>query len=98
MLREHGHRVSPVHPRLAMIEDQPVVAGLAEIDENVDTVSLYVNPVISEPLAAALIAHKPLRVIFIPGTESPSLADALKQAGIQSEDACTLVLLSTVLY
>lgn len=98
MLRENGHHVIPVHPRLAMIENQPVVADLAEIGEEVDTVTLYVNPAISEPLAAALIALKPTRVIFNPGTESPKLAALLQEAGIQSEEACTLVLLSTGQY
>ena len=35
------------------------------------------------------------RVIFNPGTENGELEAALRAAGIESEEACTLVLLRT---
>jgi hypothetical protein len=37
----------------------------------------------------------PRRVIFNPGTENPELERALEKSGIQTEEACTLVLLHT---
>ena len=94
-LVDHGHPVIPVHPRLHEIAGHPVVASLSEVNVPIDTVTLYVNPSISEPLANELIALKPRRVIFNPGTESPTLAKRLQDAGIATEDACTLVLLGT---
>ncbi|MFT4641743.1 MAG: putative CoA-binding protein [Verrucomicrobiales bacterium] len=94
-LLDQGHHVILVHPRLQEIEGRPVVASLSDVEDKVDTVTLYVNPSISEPLAEALIALNPQRVIFNPGTESPVLAKRLQDAGISTEDACTLVLLGT---
>ena len=94
-LREHGHHVSLVHPRIQEIEGVAVVGSLKDVERPVDTVTLYVNPTILEPLVADLIALAPRRVIFNPGTESETAAEALKKAGIGSEEACTLVLLST---
>lgn len=94
-LREHGHRVSLVHPRLQEIEGVAVVGSLTEVERPVDTVTLYVNPTILEPLIPELIGLAPRRVLFNPGTESETAAEALKQAGIEIEEACTLVLLGT---
>lgn len=95
MLREHGHEVVLVHPRLKVIDGLPVLADLAEISGTVDAVTLYVGPANSTGLTSKLINLKPKRVIFNPGTENPALAAALNEAGIASEEACTLVLLRT---
>jgi predicted CoA-binding protein len=95
MLQEHGHCVIPVHPSLTEIEGVPVVSSLEKITEPVDTLTLYLRPELSEPLAGEMIALGPRRVIFNPGTESDSLAEKLRSAGIETENACTLVLLQT---
>lgn len=95
MLREHGHRVIPVHPTLTSIDGVPVAKDLASVEGIIDTLTLYVSPAISEPLAAEIVSLQPGRVIFNPGTESPNLQAALNKAGIPWEEACTLVLLGT---
>lgn len=93
LLRQHGHEVVPVHPKLAEIEGVPVMADVNAISGPVDTVTLYVGPQISLTLKDKLIALKPRRVIFNPGTENAALVEALIAAGISCEEACTLVLL-----
>ena len=95
LLRQHGHEVVPVHPKLAEIEGVPVMADVNAISGPVDTVTLYVGPQISLTLKDKLIALKPRRVIFNPGTENAALVEALIAAGISCEEACTLVLLRT---
>lgn len=95
LLRKHGHTVVPVHPKLAEIEGIAVVADLSLISGSVDTVTMYVGAAISAGLKDKLIALKPRRVIFNPGAENAALAEALQQAGIACEEACTLVLLNT---
>jgi len=95
LLRKHGHAVVPVHPTLAEIEGILVVADVGLIPGPVDTVTMYVGPAISSGMQDKLIALKPGRVIFNPGAENASLADALQKAGIACEEACTLVLLNT---
>ncbi len=95
LLLEHGHAVVPVHPRLDMAEGLPVVHALGEISGGVDTLTLYVGPERSAPLADAIVKLRPGRVIFNPGTESATLEAHLDAAGIPHERACTLVLLRT---
>lgn len=96
LLRQHGHVVIPVNPAQAEIAGLPVAASLADIRDAVDTVTLYVSPGHQgTTLEAQLKTLKPQRVIFNPGTENPSLAARLRQVGISTEEACTLVLLRT---
>lgn len=95
LLQRHGHRVVLVHPQYQQIDGISVAATLAQIQSPVDTVTMYVGPERSAEMAADLIALKPRRVIFNPGTEAPALERQLAQAGIATEHACTLVLLKT---
>ena len=66
--------------------------------ENIDTVTLYLNPKRQEEYYDYIISLKPRRVIFNPGTENFDFIKILKENGIESEVACTLVLLSTNQY
>jgi predicted CoA-binding protein len=94
LLLQHGHEVSLVGIKkgevlgLTIQQDQPVL-------KDIDTVTLYVGPANQEGLFDYLMALVPRRVIFNPGTENPDLERALENAGIQTEEACTLVLLHT---
>lgn len=65
---------------------------------SVHTVSLYVGPKNQSTYMDYIIALKPQRVIFNPGTENPELYQLLDKAGIAYEEACTLVLLNTQVY
>ena len=95
LLRHYGHAVIPVNPAQREIAGLPVAASLDAISEPVDTVTLYVSPAHQGSLEQQLKALKPRRVIFNPGTENPSLAARLRDAGMDTEEACTLVLLRT---
>lgn len=66
--------------------------------ENIHTVTLYIGPHLQEPLTRQLIALKPKRVIFNPGTENDALYTRLQKHQIECIEACTLVLLSTGQY
>lgn len=69
LLVRHGHEAIHVHPRLKEIEGTPVVADLAQVTGPVDTVTMYVGPAISSGLVEKLVALKPGRVLFNPGSE-----------------------------
>ena len=62
--------------------------------QGIDTVSLYLNPKVQNSYYKYILSLKPRRVIFNPGTENMELAELLRDNGIQSEIACTLVLLA----
>lgn len=95
MLQEYGHQVSLVNPHIDKIEEDNVFPSLKAISEKVDTLTIYVNPQRLPPYMEQIKALKPRRVIFNPGTESPEIEKELNQAGIKTEEACTLVLLRT---
>jgi predicted CoA-binding protein len=94
LLRQHGHDVIPVHPKLSEVEGLDVAPSLSAITDKVDTLTLYVGPARLEPMIDEIIALKPGRVIFNPGTETPSVQAALDEAGIPWQEDCTLILLN----
>lgn len=95
MLRQHGHTPVPISVKLQELEGIPALASLADIKVPVDTLTMYVAPDKSSPLQNEILKLRPKRVIFNPGSENPPLAERLRTAGIEVEEACTLVLLRT---
>ena len=96
MLQEYGHNIIPINPVLEEIEGIKVFHSLPEIGEQrVDTVTLYVNPEVLKKYVSDLLALKPQRVIFNPGTESEEIEGELVKSGIKAIEACTLVMLRT---
>lgn len=93
-LREKGHEVYPVHPKLKEIEGVRVYASLKDVPP-VDTVTMYVSSKISSAIAPEILAAKPRRIIFNPGAENPELEAQARAAGIETVEACSLVLLRT---
>jgi uncharacterized protein len=95
LLKEHGHRVFPIHPLLKEILDLKVFKNLQDLPENPDTISIYLNAKVLEGQIENIINVKPKRVIFNPGTEFPSGMERLKAEGIDVVVGCTLVMLKT---
>jgi predicted CoA-binding protein len=70
-----------------IVDDRPLL-------ENLDTVTLYINPIIQKEYYDYILSLNPKRIIFNPGTENPEFEQLAKAKGIQTLQACTLVLLS----
>ncbi len=66
--------------------------------ENIDTVTLYLNPTRQKEYYDYIISLHPKRIIFNPGTENDELYELARSKGIDVEEACTLVMLSTGQY
>jgi predicted CoA-binding protein len=66
--------------------------------ENIDTVTLYLNPNNQKQYYDYIVSLHPKRVIFNPGTENDEFENLLETNGIKTQEACTLVLLSTGQY
>jgi predicted CoA-binding protein len=94
LLREHNQDVVALGAREGAIGDVPIQTGLPNFGR-VDTVTLYVSPKNQGDYIAYVIALFPRRVIFNPGTENPLFQAKLSDAGIEYQEACTLVLLRT---
>ncbi len=98
MLEKYGHTPVPVAPKHKTIEGKDVFNRLPDIQEKIDTVTMYVGVPRQEKVIEDIISLKPKRVIFNPETENPSVYDRLKAEGIEVQEACTLVLLRTNQY
>jgi len=95
LLQDYGHEVIPVHPRHGEINGVAVVADLNQISQPVDTLTLYVGEDHSRLLIDKIVALKPRRVIFNPGTASDELENKLNATGIAYRHGCTLVMLES---
>lgn len=94
-LKSNGYTIIPVHPKYKEIDGIAVVSRLQDIKDEIDTLTLYINPTLLLPMIEDIIKLSPRRVIFNPGTESREIKTRLKISGIECMEACTLVLLST---
>ena len=66
--------------------------------KDIHTITLYVGPQHQEVYFDYILSLQPKRVLFNPGTENTVLIDLLAANNIESEIACTLVLLATRQY
>ncbi|MBP7273130.1 MAG: CoA-binding protein [Saprospiraceae bacterium] len=96
-LLRNGHTVVPIGNKAGKIDGQAIFMGKPHI-ENIDTVTLYLNPERQKEYYDYIISLQPKRIIFNPGTENPELMQLAKNQKISTELACTLVLLSTSQY
>ena len=96
-LKEHCHEVIAVGLRegdidgIAIHADKPMIA-------DADTVTLYVGAKNQPPLYDYIFSLHPKRIIFNPGAENKEFEMKAAEKGIETLEACTLVLLSTGQY
>lgn len=96
-LASKGHDVIAVGRREGKIGNTSITTEQREIT-NLDTITLYLNAQNQKDYYDYIISQKPKRIIFNPGAENNELAGLAKKAGILTQEACTLVLLSTGQY
>lgn len=94
MLKSRGHEVLPLGKRQGDIGEEKIVTDWPKLVKDLDTVTLYVGPQHQPPLYDYILDLKPKRIIFNPGTENNELVKLARDKGIETEYACTLVLLS----
>jgi len=94
-LVENGHAVYPISLKEEEVLGVKSYSSLQEIDHEIDTITVYINPTHFHKVVEDIIALKPRRAIFNPGSESPEEMEILEKTGISTEAACTLVLLAT---
>jgi len=91
------------HPVIAIGKTKGKVDSI-EIDtvqkpiNDLDTVTLYLNPNNQKQYYDYILSLHPRRIIFNPGAENYELKSLASKNDIKAMDACTLVLLSTGQY
>jgi len=96
-LRHHGYEVVAIGRKKTQVGDVPVEKETQRRDD-IDTITLYLNPTHQEEYYDYFLSLNPRRIIFNPGTENDELERLASEQGIQCDEACTLVLLSTGQY
>ena len=97
LLNEYGLSVYPYGIKKGMINEIPILNEWPS-QILIDTVTLYLGPDAQAEYIDPILALKPRRIIFNPGTENPLLAALAAENGVQTLEACTLVLLKTRQY
>ena len=92
-----GHEVVAIGNRSGSIAGVPIETTTLDF-EDIDTVTLYLNPSRQAAYYDYIISLRPQRVIFNPGTENLEFTERLAAHHIESQLACTLVLLATNQY
>lgn len=96
-LRAHDHPVVAIGRRVGRVADVDITKE--HLPENdVDTVTLYLNPKNQVEYYDYILNLHPKRIIFNPGTENDELIQKAKENNIDPVIACTLVMLSTGQY
>lgn len=93
----YKHPVTAIGNKTGVINDIQIVKDNPVLN-NVDTVTLYLNPLNQKPYYDYILSLNPKRIIFNPGTENEELEKLAADKGIETMDACTLVMLSTNQY
>jgi uncharacterized protein len=93
-LRLHNHPVLAIGRKKAIVSDVSIETEKKAFDD-LDTVTLYLNPGNQREYYDYILSLHPKRIIFNPGAENEELFNLAKSSGIKPLEACTLVLLST---
>lgn len=96
-LLKNGKSVVAIGNKNGDVEGVTIHKGWTDF-QNIDTVTLYINPRIQREYYDYILSLHPKRIIFNPGTENPELIDIAQKNGIETIEACTLVLLSLKQY
>jgi len=88
-----GHSIVNVGIKTGEVAGVPIEKP-ETIHDDIDTITLYVGPHNQQGLYDYILKTHPKRIIFNPGTENSELRRMANEKGIETEYACTLVLLS----
>lgn len=96
-LRANNHPVVAIGKRKMQVADVNIDEQQKQFSD-IDTVTVYLNPLHQQQYYNYIIGLKPKRIIFNPGAENEELANLAKKNNIQPVEACTLVMLATGQY
>ena len=94
LLLEHGHPVVSTGAREAEVGGVKIRTDNPHFDY-IHTVTLYVGPARQPQLYDYVLALKPKRIIFNPGTENREFEKLARENNIETVNNCTLVMLNS---
>lgn len=92
-LKNHGHEIIPVGIKKGFIGGKDII-NTKELQSGIDTITMYVGPRNQKEWYDYILQTKPKRIVFNPGAENEELKLLAEKHGIETLEACTLVMLS----
>ncbi|MBN0047545.1 CoA-binding protein [Streptomyces actuosus] len=83
VLRRHGKRVVPVHPKAETVHGEQGYASLADIPFDVDVVDVFVNSALAGAVADEAVAKGARAVWFQLGVVDEAAYDRARAAGLE---------------
>lgn len=96
-LIDAGHPIVNVGQRIGNVANQPIEKPDI-IHKDIHTLTMYIGASGQKDLYNYILDTNPKRIIFNPGSENTELTNLANQKGIETIEACTLVMLSTNQY
>ena len=93
-LVQYGHPIVNLGKKEGTVAGEPILTNKPTLDD-VDTVTLYVNPTHQKEWYDYILSLHPKRIIFNPNTENPELEKFAQEKGIETVKGCTLVMLGS---
>ncbi|RKE03870.1 hypothetical protein BXY64_0880 [Marinifilum flexuosum] len=97
LLRKHNIETVAVGNKEGIISGVQIQTG-KPCEAKVQTIAIYLSPKNLESFHDYIIGLKPERILFPPGTENPEFYKKANAHGIETEEACPLVMLNTGVY
>lgn len=99
MLTEYNHEIVPVGIKEGAVFGKDIldIYQRPEI-KDVDTVTLYIGPQRQADHIDYILGLRPKRIIFNPGTENEEFIERAEKQGVETLEACTLVMLRSLQY
>ncbi len=92
LLQNYDHEVVALGRKARQVDSWEILEGKPDLDD-IDTVTLYLNENNQKEYYDYIQRLEPKRVIFNPGAENRELSKLLEKKGIETVEACTLVML-----
>ncbi|MBI5655880.1 MAG: CoA-binding protein [Geobacter sp.] len=91
--QQNGRKTVPVNPRETEIEGIACVAGVADLPDEVKSISVITPPQVTERVVEEAIARGITAIWMQPGAESPKAVQRCREGGINviADGSCILV-------
>ncbi|MBI1225892.1 MAG: CoA-binding protein [Bacteroidetes bacterium] len=93
-LKKHGYEVVAIGKKEGEVNGVEIQTGHPPFTD-INTVTLYINISHQKEYYDYVLSLRPKRLIFNPGAENFDFMLRAKEAGVETLEACTLVLLAT---
>lgn len=97
-LLKYGHEVVLLGNKKGEVSGHKILNEAEEVPEDIDTITMYLGEQNQTNYEDFVLDLNPRRVIFNPGAENFAFAEKLRNQGVETLNACTLVMLSTNQY